>query len=965
MGIFDAEIKLPGVITQVEADYSAGYDPSAFGTTDSVAIIGTAFNGQVGVPVPVYSVEHAVYIFGSAYDSATRKEATLVSGIQDAWDRGCRTIYAVRVGGKDIYKDFKFNIDSEFKLRVSSTFPSNVTKDCYFTYDSTAGAESITYYKPTDRATISEKRRGVVGSSTGEVIKNVININTDLGLTKNDRLVDLISRFNEAANNNVLKLSIVDKDGNDVTASSEVYALPIGILFPGTYFLGREKSLCKEKVELSFIINEDGVVTPYDGMTEAYFRKLVINTDVTQPYPIYADSAHKTEFRTILANENITVTKDWDFLSVANLSDRAFAKDKVDYEETQLSKFEIYKRLGSGFAVTAKATKRNNATPRIAETPTSDPNRVQPIIEGIYNNLEDANIKYRVLACANADDSINGKLPRANDFKQVSPVSMTVANGMIELTPKVDADDFSASKKYSVTLKEVDSISGNLSETFTETVFNVLPISEDENEVKTAGLKEGTKILVKVADGEYKLMRVDSKGLTVLDDASYEGVQYIADSKIYTGERGADEKIVFKPVAISGSIEIGGTSYKNILGDMLDSVFVFSAGDSKLEPLGDFASVFGSEEETAVSFYAESFPFEENEIVISSHLFDNITIEELVDEINKHPVLGALFSAALTEEGTLSKDDFVKEKIMPDTTEIKSAVLEADRNADFNYSLYIPYRTNDNFVRQLAQHCTYVELKTCPTFGFIGTSRMVNTGLTSIAKRVNELLEMNFDLYAKTNYGINMLDRQGLPYPVGKNVNVVFGQYFDVMENDNFTFLSNGAAGYAGMVSQLPLDQSSTCQPIALSEINFNLSQSQLSALTAAGIVTFRQSFTKGIVVTDGVTMAPADSVYRRLASSRIVGAFEDLLRAAAEPFIGKQNHAANRNALSTAIKSRLDKIVGTLVEDYDFTMSTDNSNKFSIINISYMVVPIYEIREIRNSIKITDTLASTTTGSR
>ena len=242
---------------------------------------------------------------------------------------------------------------------------------------------------------------------------------------------------------------------------------------------------------------------------------------------------------------------------------------------------------------------------------------------------------------------------------------------------------------------------------------------------------------------------------------------------------------------------------------------------------------------------------------------------------------------------------------------------------------------------------------------------MVNTGLVSVAERVNDVLEANFDLYAKNNYGQNMLDRQGLPYPVGKNVNVVFGQYLDVMENDNFTFVSNGAAGYAGMVSQLPLDQSSTCQPIALSDLSFTLSQSQLSSLTAAGIVTFRQSFTKGIVVTDGVTMAPADSIYRRLSSSRIMGAVEDLIRAAAEPFIGKQNHTANRNALSTAIKSKLDKIVGTLIEDFDFTMTTDNSNKFSIINVAYQIVPIYEIREIRNNLKIENTLASSSTGTR
>ena len=72
MTLFNEELgKLPGVITQVEQDYSTGFDQSAFGTTDSVLIVGTAFNGPVGTPTPVYSMEHARYIFGEPYQSET------------------------------------------------------------------------------------------------------------------------------------------------------------------------------------------------------------------------------------------------------------------------------------------------------------------------------------------------------------------------------------------------------------------------------------------------------------------------------------------------------------------------------------------------------------------------------------------------------------------------------------------------------------------------------------------------------------------------------------------------------------------------------------------------------------------------------------------------------------------------------------------------------------------------------
>ena len=90
------------------------------------------------------------------------------------------------------------------------------------------------------------------------------------------------------------------------------------------------------------------------------------------------------------------------------------------------------------------------------------------------------------------------------------------------------------------------------------------------------------------------------------------------------------------------------------------------------------------------------------------------------------------------------------------------------------------------------------------------------------------------------------------------------------------------------------------------------------------------------------------------------MGAVEELIRQAAEPYIGKQNHPANRNSLNTAIKSKLEKIKGTLIEAYSFDMIVDPKLlKFSYININYTIVPIYEIREIRNQISVKDSLDS------
>ena len=135
MSIFDNDTYLPGVITEIESTYSADYDTSLFGTTDSVVVVGTAFDGPTGELVPVYSKTHAAYLYGKSYDAVTRRECDLVAGICDVWDRGCRTIYGFRINGIEMQKEFAFVTDTPYKLRVKSRYPSNLGKQVYLKYD--------------------------------------------------------------------------------------------------------------------------------------------------------------------------------------------------------------------------------------------------------------------------------------------------------------------------------------------------------------------------------------------------------------------------------------------------------------------------------------------------------------------------------------------------------------------------------------------------------------------------------------------------------------------------------------------------------------------------------------------------------------------------------------------------------------------------------------------------------------
>ena len=969
MSIFDKETYLPGVVTEIEADYSYGYDTSLFGTTDSEVVIGTAFDGPVGTIVPIYSPEHGAYVFGKSYDNKTKQEASLVAGIQDAWERGCRTIYAVRIGGVELHKDFNFCIDSEYKLRVAAANPSNMGKQVYMKFEGAAGSETVKIYKPASRATIAEKMQGLV-TTDSDVLVIELRLNQDYGIGRDSKLIDLINLVNEHTYNNVLRLSIIDADGIDVTNSLEAYDVAIGAMYPGVYFIGRDTSKCTSYTDVKFnLIESAASAKPYSSFDGVYFRKLLINTDVTQPLPIHSESL--SDMRDILRDVNIAMVKEFDFLETSGLADRAFVPDKKDYEEVNLSKFEIYKRLGSGFATTAIAERRvdgagKEITPRVKEAPMEDANRIVAIKEGIYSMLENAAIKYRVLSCAAADDVIAGKLPRPIDFEKAVAEEIEVLDGLIRVTPKVDTAERISAKEYVIRFEKLGNIStDNLSDIYADVVMPVIPSIANVDELDTVAVKPGTMVMqLDATTGHGTLLRVGESSYDTLDGEGLVDELFIVDGNIYKGAEVGGKVVFDKAVVVPAT---GGLatfrSKEYVLGENLDQVFVFqvfedATGTGKtVKPLGDLKTMLSDNEDKSL-VYAQSNHFEPNEILIRSAIFKAITVEEFVGFMNEHQVLGQLFSFELTDAGAEKKDDYVSEVA---TTALSTDVyhLAADRKLGWDYSMYVPYKTTDNFARQLAQHCTYTELKTAPTHGVIGCKRLNDTSLSSVAKKAEQLIMTEFDLYAKNDYGRNMLDRQNLPYPIGKNISVIFAQYFVSMD-DGYRFISTGAAGYAGMVSTLPLDQSSTNQPIAVTanQYQFALTNYQLTRLTSKGIVTFRQSFSKGIVVTDGITMAPVDSVFRRLSASRIIGAVEDLIRQAAEPFIGKQNHAANRNSLQTAIKSNLDKIKGRLIEAYEFNMIVDPKvMKFSYINIDYKIVPIYEIREVRNRISVKDQL--------
>ena len=950
-GIFDNDLILPGVITEIIPDYAQDYDTSSFGTTESVTIIGTAFNGPVGRVTPIFSPEHAKYIFGDSFDPTTRREASLVAEIYDAWERGCRTIYGIRVSGKEIYKDYSFATETKLKLRVSGIFPSNDNKEVYMNFTATQAANgevgSIKIYKPADRSNMKEKMQGLVLNQNQMLVTEVKL--SGYGITKDSRLVDVINIVNGAENNNVIRLAIVNEDGADVTTSSkEAQSLSVGVMFPGVYTIGRDKATAEVtvKTEVGYVLSSEA--KPHANYQEAIWKELVVNTDVSTSYPIYAKS--NGELNTLLGAVTTDAAGEW--LKAIGVIDKIAEKDKIDYEEAELDEFDLYQRLGSGFAQTAKIieVKGNDGRVKgykVTVPDSNDENRVVSIPDGIYSMLENHSTNYTVMSNATAETKVSGKLPRKDAFKKRKAGVINLKdNGtnVIELTAKIDSRDFSEATKYSV---EVVSVEEGLDQA--EVLANLVTdvkyeriATVTEEEVSNVKFAEGTMVMVyentladelvvnrAMADVTFTLKTVQNG---VLVDADEKG-NFIVDveDKLYAVEYGA-EMARYRIKAVVEDTYVIGTN-----GDLANVYKVLA--DNELEPVAILGQIANRELEEDYTICFVEILANKAVVKVFSTEAQWMNYDELVGKLNEDSVFSELFTAVA---------------YTPDVEVAAKLVGEGVDKGDTYYdtTMYIPYTTTDNFARHLAQHCTYTSLKTYPTHGIIGCSKLNGVNLATVADRVNEILALDLDLYAKRPNGNNMLNNNNVPHPIGRCISVPFMQY-TVTTGNGYNYVSNGAAGYAGMVSTLAADRSSTNQPINIPNLAFELSNYQLSKLTGKGVVTCKRT-TQGLVITDGITMAPVDSAYRRLSTTKVINVVDRSLREVIEPFIGLQDNLATINSLNTAITSVLNKLKESLINYYEFKIVTDQaSSRLGIIKINYTIIPTNEIKEVRNTVSV------------
>jgi hypothetical protein len=297
-------------------------------------------------------------------------------------------------------------------------------------------------------------------------------------------------------------------------------------MFSGAYFIGRDANKCKPISSIAFSVAAADN-KPYDSFDGIVFKKITLNTDVTKDIPIAGTLVDlKNNF---LTSTGIAMNTMFDFLAVSGAVDHVFTKDAIDYEEVNLSSFDLYQKLGSGFATTAMIEKISDGVYRVKETPATDTNRIAAINDGIYSTLENLGTDYRVLTCGVADAVITGSIPRKADFQVTAASPITIgttgvgSDAVILASAKVDSADKTNAKKYKFTVSSAVPAGFNSPSTITSSLYTTAVIDEitsiaTADAVKGMTFENGT-MFATVATGKATLYRYTNGVLAAEDDA--------------------------------------------------------------------------------------------------------------------------------------------------------------------------------------------------------------------------------------------------------------------------------------------------------------------------------------------------------------------------------------------------------------------------------------------------------------
>jgi len=265
----------------------------------------------------------------------------------------------------------------------------------------------------------------------------------------------------------------------------------------------------------------------------------------------------------------------------------------------------------------------------------------------------------------------------------------------------------------------------------------------------------------------------------------------------------------------------------------------------------------------------------------------------------------------------------------------------------YNSITGLPEDVNAQFQVQLDEFLAGISTNVNEAIGIIGVESPDTTNIADIntwAKRLTEV-----DLSDPTR-GANIM-----PLLDSKYLSVAaFEPVFDNLGGTPYT--ANGQAAYAGMIASLMPHYSPTNKSLGASRnVRFKLSNQQLSNMTDTRLVSMRTKPGRDPVITEAITAAATGSDFTNLTTVRITFAAMDVVREVCDPFIGQPNTQSKRNAMEAAITKGLQGMVEVgALRKYSFTIgSTPNQQVLGIIDIDLILVPVFEIKTVRTTVRL------------
>lgn len=285
-----------------------------------------------------------------------------------------------------------------------------------------------------------------------------------------------------------------------------------------------------------------------------------------------------------------------------------------------------------------------------------------------------------------------------------------------------------------------------------------------------------------------------------------------------------------------------------------------------------------------------------------------------------------------------------------------------------------------NFVHQFGEFLNGLTENDRFVLGFIGTSTPISLANAKVASWIGTAPEINFDgditsngtgllgnkfmagtttrsagfYKTDTGYpdGIPQQDSNGAYIDLGKFVSVVSGLVSLPSSPVAGTSgqVVNGAGVYCGLVTTVTPGNSSTNEVVPRVGIPVLVKKPKLDELSYAGYVVFMEK-DRGTVVVSGELATNANSDYDYISTSIIVRNITNAIRTRLDVYIGKGIDEVRLAAMQTAVDGVMQQSVRDgLIKKYVATVIPTST--FGV-TIPYTIVPVFELRDINNVVKL------------